>query len=156
VVVKILGRASFQNVVPLREFFKEAVAEGKRDFVIDFSECAGMDSTALGVIAGFALDLRRKEPRGSLVLARLGRRNLELVRNLGLHRIATVDAEGEEAPGGEKAATPLSAERQSELENARLCLEAHENLVEADANNQAKFQDVIAYLKRRVEEDTSS
>ena len=40
----------------------------------------------------------------------------------------------------------------SEVENARLVLEAHENLVEIDASNRTKFQDVISFLKNQVED----
>ena len=40
----------------------------------------------------------------------------------------------------------------SELENARICLEAHENLVSADESNRSKFQDVLAFLRNRVEQ----
>ena len=50
-----------------------------------------MDSTFLGVLAGIALELRKRTPKGSLVLARMGQRNLELIRNLGLHQLLTVD-----------------------------------------------------------------
>ena len=39
-----------------------------------------------------------------------------------------------------------------ELENARLVLEAHENLVATDPANQGKFQDVLAFLRNRVEQ----
>lgn len=152
VAIRIVGRASFQNVVPLKEFLKNSYAAGKRSFVFDFSQCTGMDSTVLGVLAGCALELRRLEPKGSLVLSRLNDRNLELVRNLGLHRIATVDT-GSETISGSGATTALSDKQLNELENARLCLEAHENLVAADADNQEKFQDVIAYLKNRVEDE---
>ena len=111
-----------------------------------------MDSTVLGVLAGCALELRKLEPKGSLVLSRLNERNRDLVRNLGLHRIATVD-DGPSSPKVVGANQGLSkGEDLDELSNARLCLEAHENLVEADAENQAKFQDVIDYLKGRVDE----
>lgn len=153
VAVRIAGRASFQNVVPLKEFLKNSYANGKRDFVFDFSQCTGMDSTVLGVLAGCALELRRLDPKGSLVLSRLNDRNLELVKNLGLHRIATVDAGEENLTSGVGATTALNAKQLDELENARLCLEAHENLVAADSENQEKFQDVIAYLKNRVEDE---
>ncbi len=152
VAIRITGRASFQNVVPLKEFLKSSYASGKRDFVFDFGQCAGMDSTVLGVLAGCALELRRLEPKGSLVLSRLNERNLELVRNLGLHRIATVDAGGAGANGADTNLA-LNPKQLGELENARLCLEAHENLVEADEENREKFQDVIAYLKNRVEDE---
>lgn len=153
VAIRIAGRASFQNVVPLKEFLKSSYAAGKRNFVFDFSQCVGMDSTVLGVLAGCALELRRLEPKGSLVLSRLNDRNLELVKNLGLHRIATVDT-GDMELAKSGASTALNSKQMSELENARLCLEAHENLVEADSENREKFQDVIAYLKNRVEDET--
>ena len=49
-----------------------------------------------------------------------------------------------------KKVESLNNGEMDELESARLCLEAHEKLVEADRENQAKFQDVISYLKNRV------
>ncbi len=153
VVVKIVGRASFQNVVPLKEFLKASYEAGKSTFVFDFHQCTGMDSTVLGVLAGCALELRRMEPKGSLVLSRLGDRNMELVRNLGLHRIATVDMGNSDL--SRNATTSLTSEQLNEIENARLCLEAHENLIEADESNREKFQDVITYLKNRVDENGS-
>src|SRR3954468_16629890 len=91
VVVRIDGRASFQNSACLRDFVAEMIRRGKTRFVLDFENCASMDSTFLGVLAGAALELRKRTPDGSLVLARVGQRNLELIRNLGLHRLLTVD-----------------------------------------------------------------
>jgi len=153
IAIKIVGRASFQNVAPLKDFLEEAYSTGGRDFVFDFSECAGMDSTVLGVLAGCALDLRRMQPRGSMVLCRLGPRNRELVENLGLHRLATVDF-GNGVMGANGATQELASKKiEDEVENARICLEAHESLVEADDSNRAKFQDVISFLKNRVEDD---
>jgi len=155
VAIKIVGRASFHNVSPLKDFLKESYSSGSRKFVFDFSECLGMDSTVLGVLAGCALDLRRMEPKGSMVLSRLGTRNRELVENLGLHRLATVDF-GNGNAGAVGATEGLAGEPiNDELENARICLEAHENLIEADNTNRAKFQDVISFLKNRVEDGDS-
>ncbi|MEM9158755.1 MAG: STAS domain-containing protein [Verrucomicrobiota bacterium] len=154
IAVKLVGRASFQNVLPLKEFLKDAYANGKWRFVFDFSQCTGMDSTVLGVLAGCALELRRMKPKGSLVLSRLGARNMKLVKNLGLHRIATVDMGGD-GVDADAATAALTGDKLDELENARICLEAHENLVEADEENRAKFQDVINYLKNRVDEADS-
>jgi len=152
VLVKVRGRASFMNSQPIREFLQKSIQAGRRRFAIDFSECTGMDSTFLGVLAGTALELRKSVPRGSLVFCGLNARNLELVRNLGLHRLATVDT-GEAISGeGGEPTTALSGEKLSEIENARLCLEAHQNLVKADADNLGKFQDVIALLKGRLDE----
>jgi anti-anti-sigma factor len=151
VVVRIEGRACFQNSAALRDFLGGLIKQGRRRFVLDFQQCASMDSTFLGVLAGAALQLRKAAPaEGSLVLARVGQRNLELIRNLGLHRLLTVDAGSFNLnfKGGDE---PLPAAQRSELESARLVLEAHENLVTADEGNRSKFQDVLAFLKNRVE-----
>jgi anti-sigma B factor antagonist len=151
VVVRIDGRASFQNSACLRDFIAEMLRRGKTRFVLDFQHCASMDSTFLGVLAGAALELRKSAPAGSLVVARAGQRNLELMRNLGLHRLLTLDA-GEGGVSSEKCNTVLDAPKSSEVENARMVLEAHENLVSADESNRTKFQDVLAFLRNRVEQ----
>jgi len=152
VVVRITGRASFQNCSCLRDFVAEILRQGKSRFVLDFQKCESMDSTFLGVLAGVALDLKRRPGGGSIVLARMAPRNLELVRNLGLHRLLTIDAGELPSVPQSEGGKLLDCRVQTELEQARLVLEAHENLVEADESNRAKFQDVLAFLKSRVAE----
>ena len=151
VVVRIDGRANFQNSGCLRDFISEMLARGKSRFVLDFQHCASMDSTFLGVLAGAAIELRKSAPAGSLVVTRVGQRNLELMRNLGLHRLLTIDA-GEFSMSFQKCDTPLEEKKCTEIENARMVLEAHENLVNADEANRTKFQDVLAFLRNRVEQ----
>jgi anti-sigma B factor antagonist len=150
VAVRIDGRASFQNCACIRDFLEQVITAGKRHVVIDFQRCNSMDSTFLGVLAGAAIQLRKQQPPGSLVLCRLGPRNLELVHNLGLHRLLIVDPGDPDPPI--TADQPLQCPPpRDEVTNARLVLEAHENLVAADAENQAKFQDVMAFLKQRLD-----
>jgi anti-sigma B factor antagonist len=150
VAVRIEGRASFLNSACLRDFMSQMIKTGKTRFVVDFLRCTSMDSTFLGVLAGMALALRKLPQKGSLVLTRMSQRNLELVHNLGLHKLVTVDG----AQGGsatDACDTPLTSSERGELENARLVLEAHENLVTADETNRGKFQDVLVFMKNRVE-----
>jgi anti-anti-sigma factor len=152
VLVRIEGRASFQNSGCLHDFFAEMMKQGKARFVLDFQNCTSMDSTFLGVMAGAALELRKKTPPGSLVIVRASQRNLELIRNLGLHRLVSVDA-GDFQMNFGSGATPLAcAGDRTELEHARLVLQAHENLVATDESNRGKFQDVLTFLKNRVEQ----
>jgi hypothetical protein len=72
---------------------------------------------------------------------------LELLQNLGLHRLLSVETG--DCLTGECAALDCQPER-NELENARLALEAHKNLVAADETNRARFQDVMLFLQKRV------
>jgi len=151
VAIRIEGRASFQNSACIQEFFKNMIAQGKSRFVMDFSACSSMDSTFLGVLAGTALQLRKLKPQGSLVLARVEARNLELVRNLGLHRLLTIDT-GETVFEPATGAKPLTCTARSEVESARMVLQAHENLIQVDETNRKKFEDVLSFLKKRIEE----
>ena len=151
VVMLINGRASYLNCAPVGQFFDRMIAAQKVHFVVDFARCTGMDSTFLGLLAGCALEVSQKN--GNLTLCRLNERNLELVRNVGLHRILTVEAEPETLTFDGNAATkpkPLATLDKQEIANARLILKAHENLVAADAGNLTKFQDVITALKSQL------
>ncbi len=148
VVVRVEGRACFQNSAGLRDFFATMLAHDQRSFVLHLGQCTGMDSTFLGVLAGAALELRRLVPAGSFVVRGAGPRNLELLQNLGLHRLLTVEAG--DSPAGN--CSPLgSTAGKDELANARLALEAHQNLVACDAANRARFEDVLTFLQKRVE-----
>lgn len=151
VLVKVRGRASFQNSAPLGDFLQAILREGKERIVLDFSLCTGMDSTFLGILAGVALEIRQSGGKASLVLCNLSRRNLELVRNLGLHRLLTVDADPKELSLSEEQAEALPAQQQEEIEQARTVLAAHENLVEVDESNRGKFQDVLTFLRNRLD-----
>ena len=64
--------------------------EGHRNYVLDFADCSGLDSTFLGILVGVALAVRSEGEEGSMTLLSLGERNLETVENLGIHRIAHV------------------------------------------------------------------
>jgi len=149
VVVRVEGRACFQNSRCLRDFFTEMTRRGKTRFVLDLARCSSMDSTFLGVLAGAALELRNHTPPGTLAVRQAGPRNLELLQNLGLHRLLTVEAG--EHPSGECSALECQPE-QDAMENTRLALEAHKNLVAADEANRERFQDVLVFLQKRVEQ----
>lgn len=148
VVIRIDGRAAFQNSGCLRDFVTEMLRQGRKRFVLDFQQCTGVDSTFLGVLAGAAIELR-KSTAGSLVAARVGQRNLELMRNLGLHRLLTIDAASNVST--EQCRAGLECAPKSEIETARMVLEAHENLVKADESNRAKFQDVLTFLRSKTD-----
>jgi hypothetical protein len=122
---------------------------GKTRFILDLARCSSMDSTFLGVLAGAALELRNQTPPGTLAVRQAGPRNLELLQNLGLHRLLNVELGDYQA--GECRALECPPE-QDALENTRLALEAHKNLCAADEANRERFQDVLVFLQKRVEQ----
>jgi anti-sigma B factor antagonist len=151
ILIRIEGRANFLNSGPVRDFFTRTIDQGKPRFLIDFRNCTGMDSTFLGILAGVALEVRRKGNHAYVILARLGTRNLELVQNLGLHKILQVQPD-ETDTDFSTASEGLTDHKRTQQENARMVLEAHESLVEADSGNQSKFQDLLSFLRNQVQE----
>lgn len=143
--VHICGRANFLNCSPLRTFFRKMVGEGKLEFALDFTDCEGMDSTFLGILAGLAIDTQRSEPKGEVTLTGLGERNLELVKNLGLQRIVNIVDNGSAEVSS--STVGLTEESQTEEEKKEMLIGAHEDLVKIDESNLAKFQDLLTFLK---------
>jgi len=155
VILRIQGKATYLNCAPVGHFFDKMIAEGARNFVVDLHDCQGMDSTFLGILASAGLELREQDPPGELVLVRLSQRNRELVKNLGLHNIMVID-EGRNLPDVSGSEHPLLKEensrRKGETANSKMVLKAHKALGEVDESNKKKFQDVISFLQRKVEE----
>ena len=145
VVVKINGKANYLNCNAFREFIEKMLADGKRNIFIDFTDCKGMDSTFLGILAGTAIELRKLSPEGELIVGSLSERNYELICNLGLQNLLTIDDDASQS------ADDYDALKNQEVSDAKNILKAHENLTEADKENEAKFQDVIAFLRNQVE-----
>src|ERR1041385_2583020 len=87
VCVKIAGRANFTSSVDFKSLLQELVQKGYRYFVLDLTDCALMDSTFLGVLAGFGLKLNAPQGEGTfgtLELFNPNARIAELLENLGV------------------------------------------------------------------------
>lgn len=153
IVVQIHGKANYLNCSNFREFMEKMVADGKSKFLLDFEHCKGMDSTFLGILAGTALELRKQEPVGQLSICKLSQRNNELIVNLGLQALLEIQESGDCSKGSDADFASLA---NKEVSSAASVLDAHENLVKADEQNAAKFQDVIAFLKNQVESEGDS
>ena len=150
VFTKVNGRASYLNCAPLKEFFHAQVAAGRRCFAIDFEGCSSMDSTFLGILVGVALELRKTDPPGSMALLRLGERNLDVVRNLGIHRLVSVDNVNSKVDFS--TANSIESNGGRVLADEELIRDAHVRLSELNENNARLFQDVVGFLEKNQEE----
>src|SRR6201988_2944835 len=95
--VKVEGRGSFLNSGNLKEFAREMLDRGYREFVVDLADCAMMDSTFMGTMASVALRLRELG-HGHLHIVHCGNRSQELLSGLGLDQIFDIRANGARAP----------------------------------------------------------
>lgn len=150
VFTKVNGRASYLNCAPLKEFLYAQVAAGRRCFAIDFAGCSSMDSTFLGILVGVALQLRKIDPPGSMALLQLGERNLDVVRNLGIHRLMSVD--NIDTAIDFTSAQAIESNGDLVLADEELIRDAHKRLSELNENNARMFQDVVGFLENNQEE----
>jgi len=143
--VRVEGKGSFLNSTGLKEFAKEMTNRGHREFVVDLKNCPVMDSTFMGTLAGIALRLR-EIGQGQLKVVNLNERNRNLLSNLGLDQLFTIEEKVNSMPVN--AQQPLESGAIDKVTQAQTMLEAHENCVEANPENAAKFKDVLEYLKQ--------
>jgi len=84
--VKVEGKGSFLNSGNLKEFAREMLDRGYREFVVDLADCAMMDSTFMGTMASVALRLKELG-HGHLHIVHCGNRSHDLLSGLGLDQI---------------------------------------------------------------------
>ncbi len=137
--IRVEGKGSFQNSPALKEFSKQMLERGFRNFVVDLNTCSVMDSTFMGTLAGIALRLREFGD-GRLVVRNANERNSDLLKNLGLNNLFEIESK--------IPAAPLEQTRSNRSDQAACMIEAHEALVDADPENLARFKDVLEYLKQ--------
>src|SRR5262249_2274039 len=145
--IKIIGRANFASSVDFKALVSQLRQRGCDYFVLDLSECTLMDSTFLGVLAGFGLEMRQaqKDPceRG-IELFNPNARIVELLETLGVIHLFKLNqgplpaAKGAEA----QALEPLNPSKE---EVKRACLEAHRTLIQINPENVSRFQEVTQF-----------
>ena len=141
--VRVEGKGSFANSTGLMQFSKEMTNRGYRQFVVDLKQCPVMDSTFMGTLTGISLRLRELGS-GQLCLVNLNVRNRDLLSGLGLDRFFAMDYTPEACLADQTL--PLTPE--DKLARAQTMIEAHEAVVTANPANEAKFKDVLDYLKQ--------
>lgn len=147
-VLQVLQKASYTNCEPVRNFFDKKFNAGQRSFIVDFANCTSVDSTFLGILVRLALNLRNSENSGKLALVNLNGRNLETVKNLGIHRIAEISSHSVESV---KDLESLSENGQDDIACSETIYEAHKTLMNLNEKNLRMFCDVVSFLEQENE-----
>lgn len=155
--IKVAGKGSFQNSTGMKDFAREMMNRGLREFVVDLENCPVMDSTFMGTLAGMALRLRELGA-GNLHAINLNPRNRDLLQNLGLDQLFEIETKGLQEKFDFTRVQELSqnAGQASKTDTAETMLEAHEALVEAAPENEIRFKDVLEYLKNDLHHEATS
>jgi anti-sigma B factor antagonist len=145
--IKIVGRANFTSSLDFKTLVNELLQKEFNCFVLDLSECLLMDSTFLGVLAGFGLKMTASQNGRAIQLLNPNSRIAELLENLGVLHLFKIAKGPVELPNGAAAHTPALAPVQpSREEVTHNCLEAHNILMEIAPGNVLKFKEVARFL----------
>ncbi len=155
-VIKINGRASFSSSAHFMMVVDQLHERGARRFILDLTECATMDSTFLGVLAGLAMKLsdgNGEANRPVLELVRPNERVLDLLENLGIaHFFARLD----QSPIADVSLAPSTPQDTTSKDDlSKICLEAHQTLMAVNPENVPKFKDVAAFLADELKKPKS-
>ncbi len=152
--VKPVGRATFKLAPALKRFGVSVIAKGCREMRFDMSECTTLDSTFMGGLAGIAMWSSPDGKKVQVMLSGLAPRTRSMLSTLGLERIMTCCngessdcTDGQSKPGAEVHEVAHEAGKAETLETMRT---AHQDLVRADKENEARFCDVLTYLDQEI------
>jgi anti-anti-sigma regulatory factor len=143
--IRVEGNGSSTNSTVLKDFAKEMIHRGAREFIVDLRNCPVMDSTFMGTLVGISLRLRELG-EGCLYVLNLNERNSQSVSSLGLDRLFSLRVSATKEDG-QALRIPLKEDRTAQ---AQTILEAHEALIKAVPENLPEFKDIIQYLKEAL------
>lgn len=153
--IRVTGRANFATSFDFRKLLQHLRDSGHPRVALDLSECLGMDSTFLGVLAHAAGE-RMSHESGSaepgLELWNPGERILELITDLGVAHLFKITTREAVQETFQAAPTAPGASRE---ELTRTCLEAHELLMALNPANIPKFKDAARFFAEELKRTTN-
>ena len=144
VVVKIAGRANCTVSVDFKRVVEELRRRGHGQFVFDLSECATMDSTFLGVMAGLGQKPATEpadKPSGCIQLLNPNERVAELLESLGIAHLFQIAND----PNFTRNLEPVPLTPAAIVRVCRTSVKAP-TLMALNPENVAKFKDVTQFL----------
>ena len=159
--VRVVGRGSFKVSSVLKKFLTVMMEEGCLNHALDMHRCTGLDSTFMGVLAGIALRLKRRD-QGGLVMLNVSSKIANLLETIGLRQLIRTYAVGQgpddllEDLRSDEDLSALDMAPEDKRSTTLTMLDAHESLIEAAPRNFPKFKDVLAYLKEDLHESDGS
>ena len=145
--IRIGGRANFACSPDFKTLLEKLHQKGYCRIVIELQSCVLMDSTFLGVLAGFGMKLN---PNGAAAdcgveLLNASERVRELLENLGAVNLFRLTTGEMKLPTDMKECeTECTVPTHEQI--TRTSLEAHQTLMSITPENVARFKDVTQFL----------
>jgi len=149
-LVKVDGRATFECAPPLRNLAKDLEQTPFKRICVDLRTCTGMDSTFMGILT--MLGLRSKRIGAEMAIYNASEFSVSLLHGLGIKKLFSFVSGEMDAPAG--ATTPQQAQstiQDEKIANAKMVIEAHKTLMEADESNIKKFEKVVEFTQKDLD-----
>jgi anti-anti-sigma regulatory factor len=160
-MLKVNGYGSFKEGPSVKRFGLAAIDAGCTFIIFDMTDCQGMDSTFMGVMAELAMRMH-DEINGQTIAMNLSVKTYTLLKTLGLNRLIVCYQSGD-LPEELKSVLvdvmdleELDIVDDDKLLSLTTMLEAHQNLVKAAPENMTRFKDVISFLNQDLKAMTSN
>lgn len=152
VCIRLDGNAMFTSSTTFRDLTREMNLRGHRDFRLDLGACDIMDSTFIGTLMSFGLQLRQQG--GGLTIVRASRECRDQLDQYGLGQVMRISSGNGTVftPEGEWLASESKAGHDDHRETV---LHAHETLAASSPHNRMLFHDALEFLKGNVPEGQS-
>ena len=154
--IKVEGKGTYTVAPELKKFCFDQISRGVCNVILDMNDCATMDSTFMGVMAGVAMRLRDLSEHTFMVI-NLTPKTKDLLEVLGLSNL--IDCYLKEEVADEvldKLSDQENFEGGDELNavkdkavTAKVMLKAHHDLIKADNNK--KFYEILLLNKFELE-----
>jgi phosphoserine phosphatase RsbU/P len=144
--IQVCGEGSWRESRHILLLHQQARERGDRQLIFDFAACTHLDSTFLGILHNLC-GVSGKEDGVRIQLQRLPRHVLKLISELGLTQVLLhFRSRPLHLPEDMEAVEKMTL---SHDEMQRLLLEAHEALVAACPENEARFSGVLNVLRKQ-------
>ena len=151
VYVRVCGLATMVNSVTFKEFADKMQAEGYGKFIVDLTECRGMDSTFMGILLGLGAHGEKPSPGDGVLVVNPSGHCKHQMAAIGLDRLVKF-RDGPPALPAALELQELPECHASPLERTRLIMKAHEALVKIDKKNEERFGPFLRELAKNFGE----
>lgn len=141
--VRAVGLANMKHAPTLNAVIEAQRDAGVATFIVDLSQCTGMDSTFMGLLVGTAQSL--SDAGGCLTVVNPGAGNRRLLAMLGVDQVLQV-VDSCAVPDLEFASIE-SRGAADEAGRAEMVMRAHRHLAALSEANRSKFAPLLAALE---------
>lgn len=149
-VIKFVGDVRVPLCACLEGFLDRMFADKTlHSVLIDLTETAGIDSTALGLIAKIAVALKERLQRKPVILSTNPDVN-RILSSMGFDRVFVIV---DKAPAHDEPLAELPLTEPSQQDLTRNVIEAHRVLMGMNEKNRATFRDLVEALECEEKEE---